>query len=557
MTARPCTLALLLAPLLGCGDDPEFWQPRHALLPMVALDDRVAFVERTSRTAFLLDPADPTLTPRQVPVGEGPVLAVKRNGQNQLLVVASGARGSSDQPEIPPQLDLIDAATPAAGGRPAATYPLTGRYDALAQSSDGRLLVLYHSPGGQAKAEAPLFNPNEMTLVNFDLTPPTRSKTIRSMGGVPTGVAFSPPFLFKAGPRVLGVVTSESYVTVLDLDNPGNHEISLPLCPQTSGCTLTPAQVAFDPDNLAIYLRVHGASDIYQVTLTDTVPDEPGENPFSASLSMLAVGAVPADMAVYGAGKNGTRIAVAAPDRQRLVIIDPSTSSATSVATAIPVSQIVAFELPPLPPATQPRQQALLVDRTAGSPSVLFAELDQVSIRGGLALREYSLGAGVTGMQPLVEQGIVVLVGGKLSGSAAVTVVELASRSFSAFGTASELSQPSFELRHPSRLWHVDQNTGLCYLNLSERPSQASLPDGEARLTTGETWLDQVITGIVPLASSSTEITSDATRYLVAVHADPNGVGNLTLLDAEKPDRAKARAAYGFLLTNYLDREQP
>jgi len=318
-------------------------------------------------------------------------------------------------------------------------------------------------------------------------------------------------------------------------------------------------QVIFDPRSptagapyVSIYVRVSGARDIYQITLTGTGPTPSGslDNPFSASLSLLAVGGTAADMALYGSAQS-TRLAVAAPDTKNLVLIDPSTSSAIAVSTPIPVSQIIPFTLPPLPPSTQERHQALLVDRQYGSTSVLFADLEGVAISGGLAIEDDSLGAAVSDVQTFVEQGIVVLVGGKFSGSAAVTVVDLADRSFSAFGTARELTLPTFERRSPSRLWHVDQSTGLCYLDLIARPQNASLPDGEARLTTGETWLDQPISAIVPLAQP------DAPRYLVVAHADPHALGNLTILDAEKPDRTQARTAYGFLLSNYLEREQP
>ena len=38
---------------------------------------------------------------------------------------------------------------------------------------------------------------------------------------------------------------------------------------------------------------------------------------------------------------------------------------------------------------------------------------------------------------------------------------------------------------------------------------------------------------------------------------DPDAIGNLTFLDADQPDRATARTAYGFLFSNYLEREQP
>ena len=553
MNARLLTLSLALAPLLGCGNDKEFWLPKNDLLPMVALDDRVAFVERNSQTAFILDPADPSLTPRQVPVGKAPVLAVKRNAANQLLVLGKGDRGSSDEVEIPAQFDVVDGATPPAGVAPVASYPLSGRYDALAQSNDGRFLVLYHSPAGQTQTDSALFNPNELTLVDFsNLAVPVTSKTIRSLGGVPSAVLFSPLYSFSAGQRTLAAVLSQNYVTIIDLDHRDNTEISVPLCPQSTGCSLSPVQVLFDPRNptpdapyVSLYVRASGARDIYQITLTDTGPAAPPDNPFSASLSMLAVGGPAADMTLYGSGKNRTRLAVAAADTRNLVIIDPSTSSTITVPTAIPVSQIVPFALPPAPPSTEPRYQALLLDRTSGSTSVLFADLGQVETTRGLALTDYSLGAAVSDVRPFVEQGIVVLVGGKFSGSAAVTVVDLAGRSFSAFGTTSELSLPTFETRSPSRLWHVDQGTGLCYLNLVARPS------GEARLTTAETWLDQPISAIVPLARP------DTPRYLVVTHADPYALGNLTILDAEKPDRTQARTAYGFLLSNYLEREQP
>jgi hypothetical protein len=145
----------------------------------------------------------------------------------------------------------------------------------------------------------------------------------------------------------------------------------------------------------------------------------------------------------------------------------------------------------------------------------------------------------------------VALVAGAYSGRSAITVVDLASRSFSAFDTNSSLGAPTFELRNPSRLWSVDQGTGLCYLNLAERPDKP-------RMATSETWLDQTITSIAPLAAVSAALPGGTpTRYLVVGHDDPDGIGNLTLLDADHPDRANARAAYGFLLTNYLERKLP
>jgi hypothetical protein len=39
--------------------------------------------------------------------------------------------------------------------------------------------------------------------------------------------------------------------------------------------------------------------------------------------------------------------------------------------------------------------------------------------------------------------------------------------------------------------------------------------------------------------------------------SDQVKVGYLTVLDADQPDRKGARSAYGFLLTDYLERGKP
>jgi len=565
MKRRFLALSLALAPLAGCNGNTNFWLPRNDLLPMVALDDRVAFVETSSQTAFLLDPADPSLTPRQVPVGKAPIAAVKRNGaNNQLLVLTKGDRGSAKVKEVPAELDVIDAVPPTPPASPLPPLGLTGRFDGLAQSDDGRFLVLYHTPASQSQNDTALFNPNEMTLIDFKppenpAVPKVTPKTIRSMGGVPNLILFSPSYTFTLGGRTLAVVLSQNYVTILDLDNPGHTEISVPLCPQPSGCSLTPVDAVFDPDNLNIYVRANGAKDIYQIKLTDLAaggqtPTAPA-NDFLASLSMLAVGSTAADMALYGVGKDNTHLAVAAADAKSLVIIDPSTSSTVSIATSIPVSRIIPFIRPALSTTDTPRQQALLVDLLRGSTSVIFADLEEVQTTGGLPLSDYSLAAAASEAHLFLHQGLdqnfVVLVADRFSGSAALTVVDLASRSFSTFDAGSALALPTFETRNPSRLWSADSGAGLFHLNLVDRAN------GGARLTTGETWLDQDIVAVSPLAVSSTERKSDLTRYLVVSHYDQDGIGNLTFLDAENPDRANARTAYGFLLSNYLEREQP
>jgi len=565
MKARFLALSLALAPFAGCNNgNTDFWQPRNNLLPMVALDDHVAFVERNTQTAFLLDPADPSLTPRMMAVGKAPVVALKRNANasnpnnviphNQLLVLSMGDHGSTDIPAVPADLRVIDANPAVAPG----IYPLTGRFDGLAQSDDGRFLVLYHSPSGQAQVDSSLYDPNEMVIVDFTTAegaaPLLTGKSIRSLGYVPNTILFSPPYVFGGIPRTLAVVLSQNYITIMDLEHPNNTEISVPLCPTSTNCTLSPVQILFDPANQKIYVRASGSMDIFQIALTDVSgavpPPTAPDNDFVASLSMLAVGANPADMVLFGSGV-GTRIAAVSADARRLVIIDPSNSHATIIATSIPANQIIRFSVPGNLPTDKPKERALLVDRLLQSTSVLFADLEQVETTGGLAITDYPLPAPAGAVYPLMDAqqrvAEVVMVSSKFAGNnAAVTVVDLATASVSAIGAGATQANPTIETRNPSRLWSVDHGNVLSFLNLMARPS-------EPRLMTGETPLDQNITNIVPLSTPSL----NGTRYLIVAHNDPDAIGNFTVLDADHPDRTTARTGYGFLFTDYLKREQP
>lgn len=550
MRPRFLVLSLLLVPHAGCdSSNPSFWQPKNDLLPLVALDDRVAYVEKNSHTAYLLDPADAAFKPRFVTVGKAPIAAVKRNSANQMLVLSNGDSGSASIAAISPQLEIVDANPDVAPD----VRLLAGRFDGLAQSADGRFVVLYYTSSTQDASDTGLYNPNEMTIVDFTLPKPNPklslpTKSIRSLGGVPTRIEFSPPYPFKAGSRSLAVVLSQNYVTILDLDHTDRTEISVPLCPQSTGCTFSPDQIVFDPANLNIYVRAGNAKDVFQITLTDLWPALPlagsPDNDFHASLSMLSVGANPAGMVLYGSG-TGTRLAVLAPANRSLVIIDPSTSHTLNIATSIPTDTIVPFTVPDQ--AGVPRNQAMLVDTLYGSTSVLFADLEQVESTGGLAISDSPLPAAAGDVWPLVDQGIVVLVLGKPESISAFTVVEFSTRRFVDITASSAFGNPYLETRNPSRLWGVSSGTKLSYFNLVAR-------SGEASLAPASIWLDQNITSIQALDQPSTV---GGPRYIVVGQDDPDRIGNLTFLDADKPDRATARTAYGFLYSNYLDRGQP
>jgi hypothetical protein len=546
--SRFLALSLLLA-LPACSDGIPDYSTRNDLLPTVALDDQVAFVEKNSHTAFILNPADPALTPRQVSVGKAPIAAVKRNGSNQLLVLSRGERGSAKAPAVPAQLQTVSADPTV----PPQVYPLASRFDGLAQSADGATAILYHTSSTQNSGDTALFDPNELDIVDLTRTAATdvpvnpTSKSIRNPGGVPTGIVFSPPFTFQRGTRTLAVVLAPNYVTIFDVGHLSRTEITVPLSPDGSH-KFIPSQVLFDAANPNIYVRADGSNDIFQITLTDLGAQAEAEpsNDFRVSLSMLAAGSGPSDMALYGSG-TATRLAVTAPGSKTLVILDPSTSRATSVPTSIPANRIVLFNGASPGAPTKAEDRALLVDVGGGSTSALFADLKNIETSGALSLAECPLSGAATSVVPLVSQGIAVLMYGRSSGNTALAVVDLAARTPAPVGSDWALADAFIEKRAPGRLWSIDSQYWLGYLNLVASA-------GHARLSTGEVLLDQPIMNVLPLDKASP---ADGKRYVVIEQSDPDKVGNVTVLDADAPDRTGARTAYGFLLTNYLTRGQP
>jgi hypothetical protein len=504
MRRRFLALSFLLLPLPACNDAIPNDPTPNNLLPTVALADRVAYVEQSSHTAFILDPAGKPLVPRMVSVGKAPVAAVKRNGLNQLLVLSQGDPGSAQKTPVAAQLEVIDADASVIP----VTYTLDSQFDGLAQSADGRFVLLYHGASTQISNNTALFNPNELAIVDLTLPPSAATastlanpyaKSIRSLGGVPTGVVFSPNFTFASKARSLAVILAQNYVTIVDLGNPDRTEITVPL--STDSSTFSPEQVLFDAVHSNIYVRADGSNDIFQIALTDlgAAAPAPPNNDFRASLSMLAAGTNPSDMALYGTG-DATRLAVVAPGSQTFVIINPTTSSTTSVPTAIQVNRMVVFDAGSPSAPNQSAEQALLVDVNAngGSTSVLFADLQSIESAGSLALLSYPIGGSVASVVPMVDQGIVVVTYPQYS-SNALAVLDLARRTLSPIA-GSPLGGVAIDFSAPSRLWSIDsqQQNGLCYLNLVARAGQASL-------STGTTWLDQNIVGIIPLGQASSD----------------------------------------------------
>jgi hypothetical protein len=529
--SRKALLALAVV-AAGCHDWKEGgYQKAWVLLPPVALEGRVAFVERTNARAFLLDPTDPAGRPRLVSLAKDPVLAVRRVGHDDLLVLSRGERGEAGVPPEPAALTVL----PADPARQVVTVPLASRFAKIDQSPDGHFLVASFGarpPGGEA-----LFNPNELALIDLaPATPLVTPRTLRSYGTVPSAVVFSPPLALPDGPRTLAVIFADNFVTLLDVEHPTRPEITVGLTlPPDDRRTLHPTQVVFDRDDPALYLRADGANDVYALRLLPVPPAERGAdgNDFRPALSLLAAGMNPADMALYD-GPEGRRLLVVSPGSSDAWVIDAHTSRSTRVPLDAPASQILLFE------ATAPgdptsRRRALLVGPGLAASAVSFLDLEQLELQRARNLDSRPMGAAAAQAFFFPERGQALVLHRPQSGAPGLSVIDLGRRTVAPIFAETAPTDVTLGPAPSDKVWIASPSNRLGFVSLS------SLSPGEVRL-------DEPVATLLAVPRPG-----DGRPRMVAVHAAPTG--SLTVLDAERPDRATARAVRGFLLTDLFDRE--
>ena len=161
-----------------------------------------------------------------------------------------------------PELTVIENGT-------AKRFALESPHSGFAIDPQGRWVALFAAPQGNAQATF-VENPNEIVFVDLQASPETAvtPRTLRSFGGRPQRISFTPSLSLPGGQRRLAVVETDQDLAILDLDNvaakPARPEITLRLTSGGSNVALRPAAVAFDDgepnrnDDARIGVRIAG-----------------------------------------------------------------------------------------------------------------------------------------------------------------------------------------------------------------------------------------------------------------------------------------------------------
>jgi hypothetical protein len=496
--------ALLCCTACGGVEEPPF----RDLSEPRALDEHVVWFDRNNDEALLLDVGtskpEPELDRIELPAM--PRSVVRRNGQNQLLVLLSDEEDASGKLAVlgPSRVEQV--------------YEIGAEFDALQQSEDGRWALAYFSPNraGVDPSTSLLFNPNEIAIVDLEAEGEGAvvQRTLRSLGSVPRRVEFSPPMTIAGETRRLVVVFFEAEVTLIDLNHLDRPEYTIELS-RGGGLGLT--EVRFSPEEQRIYLLADGSSDVFVLRLLEA--GENRENDFEPSLNQLGTDSTPRDMVVFE--NDGERKLLVASSSSAQVV-ESSSNRVTQIPLENPGDRILLFEgASPFDDEVEPR--ALLY--RLGSPGVTFLDLDDIEERTTRNREEFQL-APIASLVPLENNQVLAN-----HDTGGLSILNLEERTASPIQAQISLAQavPSLET---SRIWVAPTGqTTLGFVDL-------------ANLHPGQVRLDLPIANFLSFENTSSP-------KVVVTH--PDAVGAVSILSAANPGDG-GRTLYGFLQAGVLDR---
>lgn len=537
---RSGVMALSVACALGCdpgtsATERSLTQPTSAGgADAIGLTSAAAFLDGDDASVFMVGAGiggAPTVLQRDI--GHTPVLAQRRNAHDELLVLTHGRPASRKRKAEGPALYRVGATGNAAA------LPLGAHFTRLAQSDDGLWAVAFY--GLPLPPDDLLVNPNQVAVIDLNAGT-VLPLTSRSLGSIPRRIFFSPDLLIAGQPHRFAIIASDSYVSLLDLSEPGRTEITLPLTLSGDGRVLDVQQIVFDPGALgsateparaaSLYLRIKDVDDVYGVALVPATPTSLTDNDFTVALSILAAGTRPNDMALYGRGAATRLLTVSAASRQ-VNIIDPASSASTAIPLQHGAAHILVFE--GTSPTDNRRQTRAVLAGDDNDPTLTFLDLEGIDQLRGRNADDFRLTAGAQALVSLASSPNLALVMHK----SGLTLVDLRKRQVSPILTnQSSLTLGSTET---SKVWVLSPDgSRVGFVDIGTSVT------GDAALATGEISLDANARQIIPILGA------DGVARVLVPHAAPEGY--VTIFDATAPSRTTARSLRGFFAVDLLGR---
>ncbi len=341
---RWCRAGLVLATVgttLGCGERDEIWDAHiDGNVVALGLTNAAAIIDAPANRALLLPVnGDKSLAPTSLSIGKSFAAAKTTVDGSRLMVLSLGIVPRRTAEDEGPSLTVIaDTTPPSVKHRYELSDPLSG----IAIDPESEFAVVFAGASDTSFVQ----NPNELIFVELGRGPGADNpfpKTLRSFGGRPQELTFTPELDVPGGARRLLVVQTDRDVALVDLDDLTRPEITIQL---TGGDdVLVPSGVAVsdgDPerdDDTRIAIQVKGDPNVIVVDLLPLAEDEESPQTFRAAPNVVHVGGTPSDIS-FVETDGGLRLAALVPGRQTLTLVDPATGIASEIDLGAPFEQL-------------------------------------------------------------------------------------------------------------------------------------------------------------------------------------------------------------------------
>lgn len=371
MTRTKVVGALALAcAASACGSRPSYWDLPVSTVSSYGLANGVALVDDSDhRVVMLTAGADQQLDTRSLSIGHNVAtggISASADGTH-LFVLTAGDWPRKTASDQYPSLSVIDDSNFAPT---VSQYTMTVPMPNLAIDPLGSWAVAYTGPSAPST-----FVQNANELVIFDLTKPgsmAQPRTIRSLGGTPQRLTFSPLLNLPKGPGRLLIIETDIDVTLLELGNTvPDSEVTVPLTSGTTAQQVQPAGVVvdgfLDPTTMAAEPRIalRAANDRNVFTLTLGPSDT---HDFTPIINEVDVGGVPTDIAFVRADMGVLRVAALVPNTSSAMLVEPDTGITTQVMLPAAYSRL-SLVTDVVPGATAGTDVAMLWDASNGGTS--------------------------------------------------------------------------------------------------------------------------------------------------------------------------------------------
>ena len=327
-------VALLAVASAGCDErDPALDANIPTTITGHGLERAVAVMDPPADRLLMLGVDEQlAFAPKSFPIGEGYATSGVTSDRARLLVLSRGAvpRRSPDEPR--PQLSVFTSVPDMAQ---TAVYTLSDPLSGLALDPESKWAVVFAGESDTSFVQ----NPNELVLVDLERGPEQDNpfpKTLRSFGGRPEALTFTPELDVPGGPRRFLVVQTDRDLSLVGLDDLERPEITIQ--PTGGSEILQPGGVAVnngDPgrdDDSRVAIRFQGHSNVIIVDLLPLSASDQGTSPqtFRAVPNVVYVGGPPSDVEFVNTD-GGLRLAALVPNDNSLVLVDPNTGIASQV----------------------------------------------------------------------------------------------------------------------------------------------------------------------------------------------------------------------------------